>query len=234
MPRIMAGSLEEHHELVWQNLTAAMTRLLSQRDYEAITLGHIATEAGIARSALYNYAPDKTALVAAITVRASQPVLDRVAALGAGPGSATQRLRAIIDELIRAYTSDVLRLMLQTSPFSTAQVAAVRDRSGPFGVVLAAVEHVVADGCACAEFAPVRDVPFTVALLGGIVRAGTERMVLDELSPERVIPAVQDLVLAALTGPRPSPAPSLPGPIPARPQSTGSHRPHPHRLSSRD
>lgn len=199
MPRIKAASLEEHHEVVWAELTAALTRLLAQRDYDAINLGHIAAEAGIARNTLYNYAPDKTALVLAITERASRPVLNQVALLAGGPGSATNRLRAIINTLIQAFTDDTIRLMLRVGAFAPAQLNVVGEQRGSFGIVMASVETVLNDGVETGEFRPFADVALTVSLLGGIMRSATERMIHDALTPQQVIPAVEDLILAAIT-----------------------------------
>ena len=73
MPRIREASISEHHETVWADLAEAMRQLLLERDYDTLTMGHIAARAGLARNTLYNYARDKSALVAALTERAAGP-----------------------------------------------------------------------------------------------------------------------------------------------------------------
>jgi hypothetical protein len=54
MPRIRGAGIEEHHELVWVGLAAAVRQLLLEQDYDSITMGHIAARAGLARNTLYN------------------------------------------------------------------------------------------------------------------------------------------------------------------------------------
>jgi len=83
VPRIRGASIGEHHELVWADLAEALRQLLVEHDYESITMGHIAARAGLARNTLYNYASDKSALVLALTERASRPTVERVTAIRA-------------------------------------------------------------------------------------------------------------------------------------------------------
>lgn len=87
MPRIKGASIGEHHELVWAGLAGALRELLTERDYDSITMGHIAERAGLARNTLYNYGRDKGALVTALTERVGRPTVARVAAIAA-PASA--------------------------------------------------------------------------------------------------------------------------------------------------
>lgn len=212
MPRIKAASLEEHHELVWKDITNAVGELLAERDYDSINLGHIAARAGLARNTLYNYADDKASLVIAIAERASRPVLDRVTAIADGSGPATDRARAIIDELMNAFADNTIRLMLPTAAAAVSAVSAVsaevvENREGPFGAVARSMEKVVRDGIARGEFRPTDDVQLTTWLLSGIVRAGVERMVRDQISPTDMSGPVQDLIIGALTA-APSSMPS--------------------------
>lgn len=200
VPKIKAASLEEHHERVWDDLTAAMNTLLTERDYDTINLGHIAERAGIARNTVYNYARDKAGLVVAIAARASGPFLETVTALAAEDRPATARLSDITVVTMRAFTENTIRLMLQPSTSGHAPVPpqVVEDLDGPFGRLLLAVERVVRDGVASGEFRQLDDVRMTVALLGGAARLAAERMARDRLDPSRVAAAVNDLVLHAL------------------------------------
>lgn len=197
MPRIKAASLEEHHELVWQAITDAVAGLLTERDYDSINLGHIAARAGLARNTLYNYADDKAALVIAIAERVSRPVLDRITTIADEAGPATDRARAIIDELMRAFADSTIRLML---PSASALLSSdtVQNSAGPFDVVAQSMEQVVRDGITRGEFRPTGDVQLTTWLLSGILRAGVERMVKDQIAPSDMTGLVQDLILSAL------------------------------------
>lgn len=67
MPKIIGGSLEEHRERMQERIFAAFSGLLAQRGYDALTLADIAAAAGVARTAMYNYYPDKQALLIAYT-----------------------------------------------------------------------------------------------------------------------------------------------------------------------
>ena len=75
MPKIIGGSLTEHREQTRQKLFAALTSLITERGFDAITLADIAAAAGIGRTAVYNHVPDKeTLLLAFITHETEQYV----------------------------------------------------------------------------------------------------------------------------------------------------------------
>ncbi|GID28329.1 TetR/AcrR family transcriptional regulator [Paractinoplanes brasiliensis] len=198
MPRIRGASIEEHHEMVWTDLAEALRQLLLERDYDSITMGHIAARAGLARNTLYNYARDKSALVQALTERAAQPAVARVAAIAArSEEPATERMRDIIEAFLRASRDQALQPMFR--PGSGPLVAAVpKGPDNPFNAIVAEVENVVRDGITLGEFRDVDDVPLTVELLSGVVRAGAERIGRDPATFAGTMGAVQEVVLAAL------------------------------------
>ncbi|MBB4690921.1 TetR/AcrR family transcriptional regulator [Paractinoplanes abujensis] len=198
MPRIRGASIEEHHELVWAGLAEALRQLLLERDYDSITMGHIAARAGLARNTLYNYAPDKSALVLLLTERASRPAVARVAAIAARSGeSAAGRLRGIVEAFLEASTDQALQPMFR--PGAGSLVADVPKGPGnPFNAIVAEVENVVRDGVARGEFRAVGDVPLTVELLSGVVRAGAERIGREPAVFAATVSVTQEVVLAAL------------------------------------
>ncbi len=198
MPRIRGASIEQHHELVWTDLAEAMRELLLERDYDSITMGHIAARAGLARNTLYNYAADKGALVLALTQRASRPTVERVSAIVARTSdSASDRLREIIDVVLESSTDQALGLMFR--PGSALLVAEVpKGPEGPFHAIVAGVEQVVRDGVASGEFRDVGDVQLVVELLSGAMRAGAERIGRDPSTFTATVAAAKELVLAAL------------------------------------
>ena len=63
MPKIIGGSLHEHREQTRQKLFAALSALMAERGFDAITLAEIAQAAGVGRTAVYNHFPDKEALL---------------------------------------------------------------------------------------------------------------------------------------------------------------------------
>ncbi|MGC4940689.1 TetR/AcrR family transcriptional regulator [Kribbella sp. DT2] len=198
MPRIRGASIEQHHELVWADLAEAMRQLLLERDYDSITMGHIAARAGLARNTLYNYAADKGALVLALTQRASRPTVERVAAIVARTADpATNRLRDIIDVVLESSTDQSLQLMFR--PGSGLPVAEVpKGPDGPFHAIVVGVEKVVRDGVANGEFRDVGDVRLVVELLSGAMRAGAERIGRDPSTFNATVQAARELILSAL------------------------------------
>lgn len=197
MARIKGATFQAHHEQVWDDLTEALGGLLAEHGYDGFNLAHVAARAGIARNTIYNYAKDKASLVAKAAQLASRDVLERVDKIAAGPGPAPQRLADIAEVLMRSFTTPARRLMLHAPPDTVPQEV-LELPEGPFAQVAAAVEKVVADGVAEGSFRPLADVSLTTHLLSGIVRAGGDRMARRGADVEEVLPAVQELLLAAL------------------------------------
>ncbi|SDJ47662.1 transcriptional regulator, TetR family [Lentzea albidocapillata subsp. violacea] len=198
MPRIRAATIEEHHEMVWADLTEAMRRLLLERDYDSITMGHIATEAGLARNTLYNYAADKKTLVLELARRASRPLAERVAAIARSPEPAAARVREIVEVILTGSTNHAMRLMFL--PNSSSLVTDLPDgQDNPFTSLVAEVEKVVRDGVAGDEFRGVDDVRLTVELLSGAMRAGCERISRDPAALPATVRAARRITLATLT-----------------------------------
>ncbi|MCX2946813.1 TetR/AcrR family transcriptional regulator [Lentzea sp. NEAU-D7] len=199
MPRIRAATIEEHHERVWADLTEAVRRLLLERDYDSITMGHIAAEAGLARNTLYNYAADKRTLVLELARRASRPLTEQVSAIAARSREpAAARLREIVEVILSGSTTNAMRLMFL--PSSSPMVADLPDgRDNPFTALVAEVEKVVGDGVAGGEFRGVDDVRLTVELLSGAMRAGCDRISRDPASLAATVRAAQQITLASIS-----------------------------------
>lgn len=63
MPKIIGGSLAEHRKQTRTKLFAALSALMEDRGFDAITLAQIAKSAKIGRTAVYNHFPDKESLL---------------------------------------------------------------------------------------------------------------------------------------------------------------------------
>ena len=207
MPRIRGASIGEHHEMVWADLAEAMRHLLLERDYESITMGHIAARAGLARNTLYNYARDKSALVLVLTQRAGLPAIERVAAIAARSAEpAAERMREIVEVVLEAFKDQILQLMFRPGS-GLPDAEAPKGPASPFHAIVVEVENVVRDGIARGEFRDVDDVHLTVELLSGVMRAGAERIGRDPAAFAATVRAAREIVLASLT--------SRPGQVPA-------------------
>jgi AcrR family transcriptional regulator len=63
MPKIIGGSLAEHRERTRAALFGALSELMRERGFDALSLADIAARAGVGRTAVYNHFPDKESLL---------------------------------------------------------------------------------------------------------------------------------------------------------------------------
>lgn len=63
MPKIIGASLAEHRSNVRTKLFGALSQLMSQSGFDAVSLADIATAAGVGRTSVYNHFPDKESLL---------------------------------------------------------------------------------------------------------------------------------------------------------------------------
>jgi AcrR family transcriptional regulator len=199
MPRIRGASIEEHHEMVWADLAEAMRQLVLERDYDTITMGHIAARAGLARNTLYNYAPDKTALVLALTRRAGRPAVERVATIAArSDDPAAERIREIVEVVLEVSMDRSMQLMFR--PGSGRPVTEMpKGPDGPLHEIVLEVENVVRAGVERGEFRNVGDVGLVVELLSGVMRSGAERIGRDPSAFTATVAAAREVILRSLT-----------------------------------
>ena len=78
MPRLVGGNLREHREHQLGLLFAAFSRLLYDRGYDSLTLADVAKAAGLARTAIYNYFPDKESLLVAYATRETDRFVEQL------------------------------------------------------------------------------------------------------------------------------------------------------------
>ncbi len=196
MPRIRGASIEEHHDMVWADLADATRQLLSERDYDSINVGNIAARAGLARNTLYNYAPDKNALIVALTERAGRPAVEKVAAIAERTDEpAADRIRAIVEAVLDACSDQILQLMFRPG---ASDSLTEKGPDAPLHAIVVAVEDLIREGAARGEFREVGDVRLTVELLSGVMRAGAERIGRDPDAFSATVGAAQEIILASL------------------------------------
>ncbi|MEV0595421.1 TetR/AcrR family transcriptional regulator [Nonomuraea cavernae] len=96
MPRISAATIGEHRAQTRDRILLAVSRLSRVQGIDAISMTDVANEAGITRTVLYNYYPDKAALLLAFTERVTHYFIEsyeRELPAGASPAD---RLRAFV------------------------------------------------------------------------------------------------------------------------------------------
>jgi AcrR family transcriptional regulator len=177
MPKIRASTIERHHELVWANLIRGLEQLLATKSYDEISVSEIAAAAGIARNTVYNYAPDKAALVALAAERCNQGLLDAVREIAELSLPAAERLASILNAVIQWYAHADHRPLLVQTLFRPVP-GEVHNRAGaPLEQTGIVVARVLSDGIQAGEFRSVGDVPLVVDLLAGIVTRAAIRVV---------------------------------------------------------
>ncbi|MEU6998972.1 TetR/AcrR family transcriptional regulator [Nonomuraea sp. NPDC046570] len=96
MPRISAATIGEHRAQTRDRILQAVSRLSRAQGIDAISMTDVAHEAAITRTVLYNYYPDKAALLLAFTERVTSYFIEsyeRELPTGASPAD---RLRAFV------------------------------------------------------------------------------------------------------------------------------------------
>ncbi|WP_327085234.1 TetR/AcrR family transcriptional regulator [Nonomuraea sp. NBC_01738] len=96
MPRISAATIGEHRAQTRDRILQAVSRLSRAHGIDAISMTDVAAEAGITRTVLYNYYPDKAALLLAFTERVTQYFIESYERELPEDASPADRLRAFI------------------------------------------------------------------------------------------------------------------------------------------
>lgn len=196
MPRIQAGSLSEHHDLVWTSLLDALEHLLAERRADSFTLAQVAAEAGIARNTIYNYARDKQDLLAAAAERAGNDLAPRISEIARAPGPAPRRLSATVGALLSFFVSGTHRHLLLQSLTGTLPQDVGRRAGAPFASVIADLSAIVEDGAEHGHFRVGGDPGLTTRLISGTMAAAVHEVAADP----GALPAVRERTMEFLLG----------------------------------
>lgn len=96
MPKILGGSLHEHRLQTRQRLFAALSSLMAESGFDAITLADIAAAAGIGRTAVYNHFTDKESLLLGFIAHETELYVDSLERALAGIDQPVEQLRTYI------------------------------------------------------------------------------------------------------------------------------------------
>ena len=105
MPSVTGGSIAAHRRITSERIFAAFSTLLYEQGYDAITLADVAKAAGMSRTTMYNYFPDKDALVVAFTDREASRYLVDLESTLAVIENPVDRLRTFIAEQLRYFAT---------------------------------------------------------------------------------------------------------------------------------
>lgn len=105
VPKIKAATIEEHRAATIDQLLDAFGALVLERGYEAASFADVASRSGLARTAVYNYFPDRETMLIAWTdrevARAVEGLQQQVSA--AAPGD--EQLRIFVARQIADFAS---------------------------------------------------------------------------------------------------------------------------------
>lgn len=198
MPKIIGGSLTEHREQTRQKLFAALTTLMADRGFDAVTLADVAQAAGIGRTAVYNHVPDKESLLLALITHETEQYVATLERALDGVTDPVQQLRTYVRQQAQ------LRRVYHLAPgidlrsvLSPATHARLREHAV---VVEAVLRRILVTGMESGAFAP-QPIDTTLALVHACL---SSRSIPDE-GPDRpaAIAATEAFVLRAVGAVRP-------------------------------
>lgn len=96
MPRISANSLDQHREKIRQSVFDALTSLLEEKSFDAITMAQLAAKAGMGRTAIYHHFPDKEAVVVEFASHETDRYVNRLQEVLAEADDPVERIRIYV------------------------------------------------------------------------------------------------------------------------------------------
>ncbi|MGA5760130.1 TetR/AcrR family transcriptional regulator [Nonomuraea bangladeshensis] len=198
MPRISAATIGEHRAQTRDRILQAVSRLSRTQGIDAISMTDVASEAGITRTVLYNYFPDKAALLLAFTERVTSYFIDsyeRELPAGASPAD---RLRAFVrlqlEGLLAHPHPGAADLGAALGPDAYQQLA---EHVAPMQRVLAGI---LESGAASGDFRVV-DVAATARMVLAVIGAERVPLISGSVTVEAAAALVSEFVLRALGNP---------------------------------
>lgn len=199
MPKISAATVAEHREHTYQALLDATDALIVERGFASVSMRDIAERAGVARTAIYNYASDKKTLLAASVQRTAATLHAALLEEGGKEGvSAADRLDAVVKTLLTFASSTQNLLILRSSDYGVDQEEG-RAIIGPYQDEVG--EHIgslIRQGIDAGQFTTEIDVALTVDLMAGVVDAALDRIKENPAAAESITVGVVSFLQRAL------------------------------------
>jgi AcrR family transcriptional regulator len=104
VPKISAASLSEHRAETLDRLLEAFGELVMAQGYDAVSLADVAAEAGMARTAIYNYFREREELLFAWTDREVARTMDALHEEVDQAPSAAEKLRVFVHSQLASFT----------------------------------------------------------------------------------------------------------------------------------
>ena len=174
------------HETRERIIDAAL-HLVARHGYGGTGIPAIAAEAGLSTGAIYRYFPSKAELFDEVFRRASQREIDVCAEAAAQPGSAVDRIAAVVDVFSRrALKGRRLAWALLAEPVDALVEADRRRYRTPYRDIFSAI---IADGISSGELPAQDSMLAASAIVGALVEA-----LLGPLAPQAKKPDQDKLI----------------------------------------
>lgn len=201
MPKIIGGSLHEHRAQTRRKLYDALSALMLDRGFDAISLADIASAAGVGRTAVYNHFPDKEALLLGFITHETQQYVSSLQDSLADVDDPVERLRTYVRMQAE------LKRMYRLAPGPDLRSVLSRGTRGRLREHAVLVEEVLRDiltaGIATGQF-PEQDLDTTVQLVNACLSG--RRFPDDPTELDRAVHLTQVFILRAVGAPGPTTA----------------------------
>ncbi|WP_440102804.1 TetR/AcrR family transcriptional regulator [Streptosporangium sp. H16] len=195
MPRISAATIGEHRVQTQDRILRAVSRLSRDQGIDAISMTDVANEAEITRTVLYNYFPDKAALLLAFTERVTHYFIDSYERELPGRASPAERLRVFIrlqlDGLLAHPHPGPADLSAALGPDAYQRLA---DHVEPMQRIL---KGIIDSGVSSGDF-QVPDVAAAARIILAVIGAERVPLLGGEVTPEEAEKIVSGFVLRGL------------------------------------
>lgn len=170
MPRINAENLEAHRVQQRTALLDAWRDLINERGFAATSLADVAARAGVSRTTIYNYFPDKEELLYALLDREAAAMVERARELLATAPDAAEAMARYVEMSMREFASNEVASHDLVPELGPEGMHRILEHLRPITELPTAI---VERGVAAGEFRDV-DVAAVVRLITGCV--GAERL----------------------------------------------------------
>ncbi|WP_440067087.1 TetR/AcrR family transcriptional regulator [Streptosporangium sp. OZ121] len=195
MPRISAATIGEHRVQTQDRILRAVSRLSRDQGIDAISMTDVANEAEITRTVLYNYFPDKAALLLAFTERVTHYFIDSYERELPGRASPAERLRVFVrlqlDGLLAHPHPGPADLSAALGPDAYQRLA---DHVEPMQRIL---KGIIDSGVSSGDF-QVPDVAAAARIILAVIGAERVPLLGGEVTPEEAEKIVSGFVLRGL------------------------------------
>lgn len=181
MPKINADTVVEHRERTLEALLDALDALVDERGFEAVSMRDIAERAGLARTAIYNYAPDKETLLAAAATRDSAAIRSAVVGIiNARTQSPAECFEAIVEMLVGTFSRSTRHLLVMRTVRGALSPERQAQAIGPFrDDVEDHLLRLLRDAIATGEFGEVDDLALTFEFVVAVLDTAVNRAAYD-------------------------------------------------------